>query len=166
MNEIIVSLAFVISCAFSDRARGNNSLAVVLFAYVISTQFNTSPAMILAVMAGEFAGWGNPMGAILNREPMRNNYHWWQFGVLRRNKFLAITFRGLMFGLPPALVGYYYAMTGAIYLLPIITLAFVFSVYDVSRRLKDKTEDEKMKAMEKERGSIIGILILIATRFG
>ena len=70
-----------------------------------------TPAIIAAFVLGCSFGWANPTGGALRKdwESMNpenfhgargNQYEWWQVGPLRVNPYMALTVRGILWGLP------------------------------------------------------------------
>jgi hypothetical protein len=60
-------------------------------------------------LAGASPGWGIPLGCAVTKQDMRlsNEWHNWQIGILRKNVWLALAFRGLIWGVPPSLLGFF-----------------------------------------------------------
>lgn len=70
-----------------------------------SSHLWTWPVFAVLWAVGEAPGWGEPVGAILDRRPMRPGHlERWQVGPLKTNSWLAVTARGAIWAAPPALL--------------------------------------------------------------
>ena len=88
---------------FRDWSRGPDMAAYgwVIAALMGHPQDWFTLPIIAALMLGMASGWGEPMGAGLFRRKMfQDRLEWWQIGPLKDNVFLALTARGVMWGLP------------------------------------------------------------------
>lgn len=104
-----------------DRVRGdafhffNRFIDKLLYGWVLAALFLhewdwlTFP-IALGFALGSSPGWGDSWGAILEKRTISTTYtreHWWQFGPLKTNKWLAGTTRGLLWGAPVSALGYF-----------------------------------------------------------
>lgn len=64
-----------------------------------------TPSIILAMMAGMSFGWGCPLGQAIRGYYDGCGYEWWQKGILKKKPYLALSVRGILWGLPVAAVG-------------------------------------------------------------
>lgn len=57
--------------------------------------------IVLAMAFGMSPGWGEPLGALLRRQPMdQSKLEWWQVGILQHNAIAAMIARGAIWGAP------------------------------------------------------------------
>lgn len=67
-----------------------------------------TPAIAAAFALGSAPGWGGTSAAIMHRRDLnRADLLSWQVGILARNKWLSATARGVIWGLPVALLGWF-----------------------------------------------------------
>ncbi len=91
----------------------------------------------VAVGIGFTFGYGLLIGAGLKgisplEHKLRNNdkWEWWQFGILKTNTYIALSFRGLMIGAPLLIFGlYYYTLIVSL----AYAISFPLSIYIVTR---------------------------------
>jgi hypothetical protein len=109
--------------------------------------------VIVAVMLGATFGWGNPIGAALERRPMDTNTEWWQVGILRRSTLAALLFRGAMWGawLAPLSLGAVAAFTAG----------FAAAPYLVRWALPLNPRIDSWAVMEFTRGAAIASLLFL-----
>lgn len=158
---MIYLILFVLICAVADRVRGTIAIGIWPYAFLISTAFGNNIFVMLGFVLGESISWGKPLGAYIKGNKRQGyNREWWQNKYLGERILLSLVVRGLMWGLPPALAGYYTGAETALFLLPIITTAFVVSAIIVRRFYKSNL-DSKWKAMELVRGGLIGLGIAL-----
>jgi hypothetical protein len=133
----------ILMYALADRIRGDAFQPVVfnfnhrLSAYVVLGwtfaaltghvfDYLTLPIALLLV-AGASSGLSEPLGALNSSRPMIvEELEWWQFGWMKTNALLATTFRGLMWGVPVALLTYF--DHSLIWALPAFTVAMPAAV--------------------------------------
>ncbi len=121
-------LLLVLCAGFFDRIRGDQfdlfsrTVEKLVYGWIIATLAGhgqdayTIPFAILFAF-GISPGWGNPIGAALNRlspDVHRNfllmqhapaEFETWQIGILRKNTYLALVVRGIITGIPIILTG-------------------------------------------------------------
>lgn len=112
-------------------------------------------ALIVAVIAGGAPGWGNPLGAALDRTPMTDAWEVWQRGILRRNVLSAVAVRGLIWGAPVALVS---LPAGVAY-----AAGFTAAPYLVRSFLPPSSAVDCWGVMEFVRGALIASAFLALT---
>jgi len=122
--EIVTYSLLIVISAIADRLRGTGNIffgrsgeipgALItgaLLMYLFSLPLHSILAFALAWKIGESIGWSEIMGAPskghFNMDPDR--IEGWQKGILEHNWLLSATVRGALWGLPMALVTYYYA---------------------------------------------------------
>jgi hypothetical protein len=100
-------------CAFLDRLRGDSrgfggfaeaATMGLILSLLIAPLSWWSLAIAMAWAIGASTGWGTPLSAAIKQEPMGPKFEWWQVGILKRSTYLALTVRGLMWGLPSLLL--------------------------------------------------------------
>src|SRR5512139_2099452 len=105
----MTSIFAIILMGMFDRMRGGGWFPYahgvgmagmgVVTAYLLGAHGWVIPYIVAAVMLGAAPGWGNPLFAAFDKRPMEHNhYEWWQVGILRKNTFSAVAFRGAMWG--------------------------------------------------------------------
>lgn len=113
----IFALISVLSAGCLDRWRGDEDnigsklIEKLLYGSAVcvaatGTPFTPLlPLFMLAMLAGSSSGWGEPLGALIERRPMdTNNMERWQRmilpGLLRRSAVAALIVRGAIWGAP------------------------------------------------------------------
>lgn len=109
----MIDLAAILSMGALDRWRGDrNDLgsklvekllygAAVCLAATGTLFTPLLPLFMLALLIGSSIGWGEPLGALIDRRPMvEDRLEWWQFGVAKRSSLVAMVLRGAIWGLP------------------------------------------------------------------
>lgn len=96
--------------AFIDRIRGDNRgfggygemvIGGAVLYWLLVHEFGWwMLAFAVLWSLGSTWGWGNPIGAAMNRTPMGDGFEWWQKWLLRKYTYLALFFRGAMWGFP------------------------------------------------------------------
>lgn len=125
-----------------DRVRGDalhlfdqRALDKLLYGWVIAAMFQhpfdwLTPAIAGAFLLGASPGWGDSMGAILEKRELRPDMvarnHFWQIGILKRNKWAAAVARGALWGAPIALLGVFDPTL--LMAVPVYTAAYVGSL--------------------------------------
>lgn len=115
---IAVQILAALACGPLDRLRGHATHLFglrladkVAYGLALSLIMSQDPVVVvfttLAMIAGMSPGWGEPMGAILDKREMKD-FEWWQFGPLKQNPWLALMFRGFLWGLPVVPVAVYF----------------------------------------------------------
>lgn len=113
----MIDLCAILAMAVLDRWRGDTDnigsrlLEKLLYgaaAHVAVYGVELTPLLplfMLAMLAGSSTGWGEPLGALLDRRPMSpDKFEWWQRWVLPdllcRNAVAAMIVRGLIWAAP------------------------------------------------------------------
>ena len=152
----------IILMAYLDRIRGSDFRIVkgdirLLMGWCLAALMGheldilTLPIVILFAI-GEAPGWGAAIGPGLESRPMdQTNLEWWQKGILKTNTYLALAVRGVMWGLPVALLGYF--DHNLLWLPLIIGIAMPLAVWAVSLTTKDWGHQEIL------RGLLVGSMV-------
>ena len=150
-----------------DRVRGdsfhffNRAVDKLVYGWVVAALFQhpldmLTPAIMLAFLLGSSPGWGDSMGAILEKRELNPELvargHFWQVGFLKRNKWAAAVARGALWGAPVAALGYF--DPALYYAVPVYIVAYVGSLAFTMKFLKGDWEHA-----ESVRGLIAGLLI-------
>lgn len=114
---ILESAALILS-GYLDRLRGDAKHILgyrvfdkIALGYVMAVLAGfpfdpvVTPSIILAMTLGMSFGWGCPLGHALNGYYDGCEYEWWQKGILKKKPYLALSVRGMLWGLPVAAVG-------------------------------------------------------------
>lgn len=142
---IALQLLAVILAGVLDRIRGDawhflNQRMVdkAVYGYCMATVAGyaldpiIAPLITITMMIGMSWGWGSPLGAALNNHHMNpTEAEWWQVGPLKTSPWLALAFRGAMWGAPVALVGL--LAPSLIWFIPAYAIAFPLSAFIASR---------------------------------
>lgn len=80
-----------------------------VIAAVLGHPFDSlTPAIAAAFALGSAPGWGDTSSAIMQRRELdKVELNSWQVGILATNKWLSAAARGVIWGLPVALLGYF-----------------------------------------------------------
>ena len=163
--ELVAALA----CGPVDRLRGSarglpsKTLELALYGLLIGIAMGLLPSPWLYAVAALFAlggapGWGEPLGAALEKRPMLGQrLEWWQVGPLQTDVRLAIVARGALWGVPCLLVAPW--APHAVLLVPIMAFAMLAAVY-IGLAFEEFLEWNAWHVMEVSRGLIAGILVL------
>lgn len=132
--DIVTTLLLVMVSAISDRLRGTGKY---LLGHAWAAVQGASIAYLLGargLVLGSFAGfwwigasigWGEPLGAVLERrKQVPSNHEWWQVGGLQNpgNEILSLVMRGALWGfflLPMAIIDPHYLI-----MIPIMSIVF------------------------------------------
>ena len=155
---MIESLIFILVCAVADRARGTQSVYSIVYSFVIASAFDFNIYIFLAFFAGESFGWGAPLGAVLEKRSQGYDKEWWQNKYLAARPALSLVARGFMWAILPATAGYFAGVEHALFLLPIITIAFAVSPF-IARKFDGHLD--KWETNEYIRGALIGTFITL-----
>lgn len=115
---LLILAALVVACGYLDRYRGSdrlnlrvgaNSVDTLIYGLVAAILLDITflPALAFAVLfwIGEKPGWGEPLGSVLHKRPMRpDQLEWWQVGPLAKSAEMACLLRGIIWGLPTLLL--------------------------------------------------------------
>lgn len=138
---------------FLDKAALGYCMAVVAG---FPADMLITPLIVLAMTIGMSWGWGAPMGAALTNTPMdKTKLEWWQVGPLKTNTWLALTFRGALWGAPVALVGI--LAPSLVWFVPAYAVAFPLSIV-VANKLEKGWGD-----VEYIRGWMAALLVFTST---
>lgn len=165
----------ILMYAVADRIRGDSfqpwqinsnhrlSAYIVLgwtFAALTGHPFDWLTITIsLLLVAGASSGLSEPIGALLTNRAMNvAELEWWQFGVLKTNAWLALAFRGAMWGLPVSLLTYFDHRL--IMALPAFTVAMPLSVFVSKTFLKSDWQ-----YMEFLRGLFAAIVFVVLVSY-
>ena len=160
----------IVLAGLLDRVRGDGFhffrrvVDKLLYGWIIAAIFQhpfdwLTPAIAVAFAFGASPGWGDSMGAILEKREIYADYdrnHFWQHGILRRNKWAAAVVRGALWGVPVALLGYFDPLL--VWAIPVYTIAFVGSLV-----LAARLDSKQWEHAETIRGIMAGALIWLAT---
>ena len=102
--------------AYLDKLRGSSqrmfkSDGILIYGWVLAAILGhewdalTLP-LVLAAKLGEAPAWGGPLGAVLDGTPPSRK-EWWQFADMSDFPTLSLGVRGLMWGMPMALLAYF-----------------------------------------------------------
>ena len=163
-------------CGPLDRLRGHTShilnlriLDKLSYAVVLSLALGYSPEaslfwfLVVAMMFGMSPGWGTPLGSALGRVPMNpRDLEWWQFGILERNAWLALSARGVIWGFPASMVALLYWDPLPLVYMPIFAVAMPLAAL-LGPRLP--LDDDDWGRSEWLRGWIVGAMLLVANWF-
>ncbi len=87
-----------------------------------------TPAIAIAFALGSAPGWGDSSGSILHRRELKQEeLNSWQIGILRKNKWLSAIARGMIWGLPVALLGFFDVKL--VYALVVMPVAYIGGAY-------------------------------------
>ena len=173
-----MTLLLIILCGYLDRMRGSdytvlpslkwdgeeigNSEWKILYGWVVAALFGhafswlTIPIIILFAI-GEAWGWGEPLGSALQGRKMnQDNLEKWQFGPLKKDPWLALAFRGLMWGAPVALLLSWF--DPILMSLPFLLMLSMPVACLIAKQLSGTTS-EKWAYQELIRGLLLGLLI-------
>lgn len=157
----------VVLSGLMDRVRGdsfhffNRAADKLVYGWVIAALFQhpfdwLTPAIMVAFLLGSSPGWGDSMGAILQKRELNPELvardHFWQVGLLKRNKWAAAVVRGALWGAPVAALGYFDPML--YYAIPVYIAAYVGSLVIAMLFLKGNWGHAEWL-----RGLIAGVLI-------
>lgn len=154
---MISTILSILAFGLADRLRGSgwfrygHGVGLVAMgmvaAFILHVTGWVALYVIIVVALGGSPGWGSPLGAAYDgRQMERNNYEWWQVGILRKSTVAALAARGFMWG---AL------------LLPVSTLATVaFTVAFVVAPYIARWMKLSWAWMEFGRGTLVAILII------
>jgi hypothetical protein len=99
------------------------------------------------------------MAALYGDKMSQTDQEWWQVGLLKTNAWLALTVRGLMWGAPIALLGYW---DPSLYWMPLVFgIAMPLSVFitkHLDRFQSEYVEGDAWARMEYLRGLLIGTI--------
>lgn len=108
----MLDLAAILALGTLDRWRGdgedigNRTIEKMLYGWCVAAVAGhgldvlTVP-IILAMVVGMSPGWGEPLGALLRRQPMdQSKLEWWQVGILKHSAISAMIARGAIWGAP------------------------------------------------------------------
>ena len=163
-------------CGPLDRLRGHPThilnfriLDKLLYAVVLVLSLGYSPRsdqfgfLVVAMMLGMSPGWGAPLGAALRGVSMNpRDLEWWQFGVLQQNAWLALSARGVLWGLPASLVALLYWDPLPLIYMPIFAVAMPLAAL-LGPRLP--LRDDDWGRSEWLRGWLAGAMLLVANWF-
>ena len=166
MELVLIPIAFSIL----DRLRGIYSYMIWLYAaffgYFMSDNQSLSLLLALSFVAGESAGWGEPLGAYLsNRAQNPKDLHGWQTNrvgqilKLQNNPFRSLLVRGAIWAIAPALVMLLESYEQSFYTFIMILTAFVLSIIIVKKTALSM--ENKWKTQELIRGALIGIGVVL-----
>lgn len=129
-----------------------------LAAFILGFPFSVETLYIIAGMfVGMTHGWGEPLGAALVGRPMdQNKLEWWQVGVLKKNTWLAVTARGVMWDVA-LIVGVSFAI-GSLWLFPVYTIAFPAAI--LITNVMQRPEIGNWEHQEYIRGWLAGLLLV------
>lgn len=157
----------VVMAGVMDRVRGdafhffNRAVDKLVYGWVVAALFLhpfdwLTPAIVLAFVLGSSPGWGDTMGAILERRPLNPEMvardHFWQVGPLKQNVWAAACVRGALWGAPVALLGYF--DPALLWAVPVYIIAYVGSLVLSRELLRGSWEHA-----ETLRGILAGLLI-------
>lgn len=151
-ESITLIILACVANAGIDRIRGAGGTyglkcdvyAALMFAFVCAMLFGfnvwVTILMAAAYKLGESTGWGEPFGKYLWDEPMRPDHlEWWQKGILKTNRELALLVRGFIWGAPvSAVLAYEGLYTEAYIMLGSFTLGFLVSCM-IARKIGNST---------------------------
>ena len=157
----------IVLMSYLDRLRGTGTrlfkgdarlLMGWCLAALMGHGFDMLTLPIIALFAiGEAPGWGTPMAALYGDKMSQTDQEWWQVGLLKTNAWLALTVRGLMWGAPIALLGYW---DPSLYWMPLVFgIAMPLSVFitkHLDRFQSEYVEGEAWARMEYLRGLLMG----------
>lgn len=147
-----------------------------LFAILLGYPFSLETIFLtLAFVLGVSFGWANPTGGALRKDwdsmnpdnfegARGNNYEWWQVGIMRRNPYVALTFRGFLWGLPIAIMGYLIGVPIASIAIPIYMIAMPLAVF-LAAHTPHWYGMNTWEAQEKYRGWISMAFVVILVNF-
>ncbi len=159
----------VIACAMFDRARGDKfdlidrAAEQIMYGLAIafcSGQFGWQSLVVAGLWwIGCSVGWGEPLGAFLDRRDMDySNLQSWQFGPFATSPALALLLRGWIWGLPLLAAGYFidwrWYFVAALMPLPVIGAPWIARATNW-RWLAPSTWEQQ----EYYRGLLSGILV-------
>jgi uncharacterized membrane protein len=162
----------IIMSGLMDRVRGDafhffaRAIDKLVYGWIIAALFLhpfdwLTPAIMVAFLLGSSPGWGDTMGAILEKRKIFDDYdrgHFWQVGILRRNKWAAAFVRGAIWGAPIAALGYFDPVL--YYAVPVYIVAYVGSLVFSMQFLKGSWGHA-----ETVRGLMAGALIWLTVLF-
>ena len=162
----MIETVLIFAAAIVDRLRGSakglpsKTLELLAYGWIIAAllghplDYWTPAISVLFALGGSF-GWGEPIGAALFGRAMNAvDYEWWQIGPLKKNAWLALTFRGAMWGAPVLALAYW--LPEVIVVLPAYLIAMPLAV--LIARLVDW---KKWEVQEFLRGGLgAGLIVL------
>lgn len=104
----LIDFIVVIACGYFTRAGGDDTIGygsngdrgivgLLLSCVVTGWQVDWVNIVFMVSYATAMAvGYGHPWGAVVGARAIRGEPEWWQRGVLKTNKHLALTARGLL----------------------------------------------------------------------
>lgn len=160
MTMAITFVGVMLLGAIFDRARGTDPEKLpakiggtpyaaalgFLTAWCLTRHLELSMAAAILFALGAKPGWGYVVGGLLY-PPAAGGLEKWQVGPLKENLWLAAAARGLMWGLPVALLGYW---DENFFLFPLITAYSFVTALLVARHFP---HDHRWEWMELLRGS-------------
>lgn len=112
MMPMIADTALLVLMGVMDRWRGDaadivsRTVEKAIYGYLVAAlsghtwDWLTGP-IVLAMAFGMSPGWGEPLGALLRRQPMDQlKLEWWQVGILKHSAISAMIARGAIWGAP------------------------------------------------------------------
>jgi hypothetical protein len=169
---MLLQLIALAACGPLDRLRGHerhilgrrvfDKLAYGIALAVVAAPADplATPFVVVAMMLGMSPGWGEPMSSILDGRPMRPEHlEWWQKGPAAKDPWLALTVRGVIWGLPVVPVAVWFQDWSLLAFLP----AFAFAMPVAMFAAKFKIGADKWGNVEWARGWIAGALLFLSS---
>ena len=170
---LIAEIIAAALCGPLDRVRGHhkhilNHRALDKLAYgaalTLALGFHRDPLLFVICAAllalGMAPGWGEPMGAILDKRQMRPDFlEWWQIGPARRSPWVAVALRGLLWGAPLIPLALYSRDWSLLAVSPVMAVAFVTGMH-IGPRLPYIEPDDAWGRCEWARGWVAGAMLV------
>lgn len=147
-----------------------------LFAAILGYPFSLETIFLtLSFVLGVSFGWANPTGGALRKDwssmnpdnfegARGNQYEWWQIGIMRTNPYIALIFRGLLWGLPIAVMGYIIGVNEALLALPAFMIAMPLAVF-IAAYTPHWYGENTWEAQEFYRGLMASAFVVFGIKF-
>lgn len=122
-----------------------------------------TPAIAAAFALGSAPGWGDTSAAILHRRELKlEELNRWQIGILAKNKWISATARGMIWGLPVALLGWFdQRLIAAVVVMPTAYIGAAWLAGFLPAKHENASTGSPWAWMESMRGWIAGILFAL-----
>jgi len=176
--EIVLAAAAALACGPLDRIRGHQynilghrAIDKLVYGYALAAAIGygldpiITPAIVLAMFLGMSPGWSQPMRALILDEPMDPKLiERWQTGKAMTDPWLALTLRGVIWGLPIIPVAGYSGDWLLLAFIPVFAIAMPLAM-----SFKDTPfpfESDPWGRCEVARGWIAGALLFVVFLLG